>query len=151
MGSNALYPYFYFKGILVQDTSIHHGGGWPPTFYNTYLTRAGSLLNMPDVTYNAIIGWDYLGFSSRVSFKYQGKTLANLYPAYFAADTYYNGTSLIDIMLKQKLTDHLSIFADFVNIGSHIDSYYMNTSAGVLTTSQQMYGFSAQFGAGYVF
>jgi TonB-dependent receptor len=149
MSSNALYP--YFNNATIKKDSTLSNGSWKYTFYNAYLTRSGSLLNMPDAVYNAIIGWNYLGFSSRVSFKYQGKTLANIYPTYSAADTYYKGTSLVDIILKQKLTDHLSIFADFVNIGSHIDSYYMNTSAGVLTTSQQMYGFSAQFGASYIF
>ena len=149
MSSNTLYP--YFDSGLIKSDSVKLHGNWTYTYYNAYETRRGRLLNMPDAAYNAIIGWDYLGFSSRVSFKYQGKTLANLYPTYSNADTYYNGTSLVDIMVKQKLTNHLSIFADFVNIGSHIDTYSMNTSAGVLTTNQQMYGFSAQFGASYVF
>ena len=59
--------------------------------------------------------------------------------------------SLVDIMLKQKLTDHLAVFANFINIGSHIDSYDMNTLAGSMPVSQQLYGLSMQFGASYIF
>ena len=106
---------------------------------------------MPDATYNAIIGWDYLGFSSRVSFRYQRTTLTGLDSKYSIADTYYDNVLLTDIMAKQKITDHLSIFANFTNIGKHIDSYYNNTPVGALPTSLQTYGFSAQFGASYIF
>jgi hypothetical protein len=67
------------------------------------------------------------------------------------ADIYYDGALQVDITLKQKLTDHLLIFANFIDIGSHIDSYYMNTLAGEMPTNQQMNRWSMQFGAGYVF
>ena len=149
MSSHTVYP--YFNNTTVRKDSTLSGSSWKYTYYNAYLTRPGSLLNMPDAMYNAIIGWDYLGFSSRVSFKYQGKTLANLDPTYSVGDTYYDGEFLVDIMLKQKLTDHLTVFANLVNIGSHIDSYNMNTLAGSMPVSQQLYGFSMQFGARYVF
>jgi hypothetical protein len=149
MSSNALYP--YFNNATIKKDSTLSNGNWKYTYYNAYLTRAGSLLNMPDAVYNAIIGWDYLGFSSRVSFKYQGKTIVSLDPVYSMADIYYDGALQVDITLKQKLTDHLLIFANFIDIGSHIDSYYMNTLAGEMPTNQQMNRWSMQFGAGYVF
>jgi len=140
MNSHTLYP--YLKSILARPLSFP---------FHAYQTRSGSLLNIPDAVYNAIIGWDYLGFSSRVSFKYQGKTLVSLDPVYSMADIYYDGALQVDITLKQKLTDHLLIFANFIDIGSHIDSYYMNTLAGEMPTNQQMNRWSMQFGAGYVF
>ena len=149
MSSHTVYP--YFNNTTVKKDSTLSNGNWTYTYYNAYKTRPGSLRNMPDAMYNAIIGWDYLGFSSRVSFKYQGKTLTSLDPIYSVGDTYYDGESLVDIMLKQKLTDHLAVFANFINIGSHIDSYDMNTLAGSMPVSQQLYGFSMQFGARYVF
>jgi hypothetical protein len=54
-------------------------------------------------------------------------------------------------MVKQKLTDHLSVFVNFIDLGSRIDSYYFNSPAGNLPANQQMNGLSMQFGAGYVF
>jgi hypothetical protein len=149
MSSNALYPYLN-NGVFKKD-SVFKSGKWNYTYWNAYFTRAGSLLNMPDATYNAIIGWDYLGFSSRVSFRYQKTTLTYIDSRYSLADAYYDNVLLTDIMVKQKLTDHLSVFANFTNIGAHIDTYYENTPAGQLPTSAQTYGFNAQFGASYAF
>jgi hypothetical protein len=107
---------------------------------------------MPDATYNVIVGWDYLGFSTRVSFRYQKTTLTGLDSKYSIADQYYDNVLLTDITAKQRINDHLSIFASFTNIGAHIDSYYENVPTGQqLPTSQQTYGFSAQFGASYAF
>jgi TonB-dependent receptor len=150
MGSNALYPYLSQKDKIKADSTFGHGS-YSYTYYNKYYTRSGSVLNMPDATYNAIIGWDYLGFSSRVSLQYRGKTLESLDPKYSMTDSYYDGGLLVDVMVKQKLTDHLSVFVNFIDLGSRIDSYYFNSPAGNLPANQQMNGLSMQFGAGYVF
>ncbi|MFZ1977193.1 MAG: TonB-dependent receptor, partial [Bacteroidota bacterium] len=149
MSSNALYPYFN-NNLIAADSAVHHGIT-SYTYYNVYQTRKGTLLNMPDATYNIIVGWDYLGFSIRYSLRYQRTTLTGLDSRYSIADQYYDNFLLSDIMAKQKLTDHLSIFANFTNIGKEIDSYYENTLVGALPTSMQTYGFNAQFGASYVF
>jgi TonB-dependent receptor len=150
MSSDALYPYLSQKDKIKADSTFVHGS-YSYTYYNKYYTRSGSVLNMPDATYNAIIGWDYLGFSSRVSFRYQKTTLTGLDSKFSLADNYYDNVLLTDITAKQKLNDHLSVFANFKNIGAHIDSYYENTPDGVLPTSMQTYGFSMEFGASYVF
>jgi TonB-dependent receptor len=151
MSSNALYPYLSTKDTIKADSVINHGTKIY-TYYSKYYTRSGSVLNMPDATYNVIVGWDYLGFSTRVSFRYQKTTLTGLDSKYSIADQYYDNVLLTDITAKQRINDHLSIFASFTNIGAHIDSYYENVPTGQqLPTSQQTYGFSAQFGASYAF
>jgi hypothetical protein len=77
-------------------------------------------------------------------------------------DSYYDNVTLLDINLKQKITDNLAVFADATNINSHIDNYYLshpafsnspagnlNIPAGNLPTSQQTYGLNAQFGLSF--
>ena len=148
MNSETLYPYFD-NGSVVKDSTIAHGHT-SYTYYQAYRTRGGSVLNMPKATYNIIVGWDYLGFSSRVSFRHQQTTLTSLDSKFSMADAYYDNVMLVDIMLKQKIVGNLSVFANLTNIGSHIDSYYYHAPINAdLPTSQQTYGFNAQFGISF--
>jgi hypothetical protein len=145
MSSRTLYPYFDGKAVIKD--SVVRASGTTYTYYQAYRTRAGSVVNMPKATYNVIVGWDYLGFSSRVSFRYQQTTLTSLDSQYSIGDAYYDNALLVDIMLKQKVLDNVSVFANLTNIGSHIDDYYYHTPIGKnLPTSSQSYGFNAQFG-----
>jgi hypothetical protein len=55
-------------------------------------------------------------------------------------------------MLKQKIIGNVSVFANFTNIGSHVDDYYYHAPVGInLPTSQQTYGFNTQFGVNYYY
>jgi hypothetical protein len=82
-------------------------------------------------------------------------TLTSVDTKYSLKDSYYDNVTLLDINLKQKITDNLAVFADATNINSHIDNYYLshpafNTiPAGNLPTSQQTYGLNAQFGLAF--
>jgi hypothetical protein len=68
------------------------------------------------------------------------------------ADAYYDNVLLVDIMLKQKLIGNVSVFANFTNIGSHVDDYYYHAPINLnLATSQQTYGFNAQFGVSFYY
>jgi hypothetical protein len=150
MSSRTLYP--YFDGNSVKKDSTVKASGITYTYYQAYRTRAGSVVNMPKATYNVIVGWDYLGFSSRVSFRYQQTTLTSLDSKFSIADAYYDNVLLIDIMAKQKIVGNLSVFANFTNIGSHVDDYYYHAPINLnLATSQQTYGFNAQFGVNFYY
>jgi TonB-dependent receptor len=148
MSSRTFYP--YFDGNTVKKDSLVRASGTTYTYYQAYRTRPGAVVNMPKATYNVIVGWDYLGFSSRVSFRYQQTTLTSLDSKFSIADAYYDNVLLTDIMVKQKIFGNLSVFANFTNIGSHIDDYYYHAPINLnLATSQQTYGFNAQFGFNY--
>jgi hypothetical protein len=154
MSSRTHYP--YFDGNLIIKDSVWNAPHTirKDTYYQVYRTRAGAVVNMPKATYNVIVGWDYLGFSSRVSFKYQQTTLASLDSKYSLADSYYDNMLLIDIMLRQKVVNNLAVFANFTNIGSHVDDYYYHVSIPIdrnFPTSQQSYGFNAQFGVSFYY
>jgi TonB-dependent receptor len=150
LSSHTYYPYFD-DASAVKDTlwSPDHKRVKKIDYYQDYKTRPGAVLNQPKAIYNAIIGWDYLGFSSRVSFRYQQTTLTGLDAKFSLADTYYDNVLLIDISLKQKIIGNLAVFTNFTNVGSHVDDYYYTSPKGNLPTSSQTYGFNAQFGVSY--
>jgi TonB-dependent receptor len=151
MNSQTYYPYFD-DASEVKDTiwNANHTRVKNIEYYQAYRTRKGSVLNQPKALYNAIIGWDYLGFSSRVSFRFQQITLTGLDAKFSLADTYYDNVLIVDISLKQKIFENFAIFTNFTNIGSHIDNYYYSSTIGKLPTSSQTYGFNAQFGVSVI-
>jgi len=150
MSSSTCYPYFDGKAVIKD--SLVRASGTTYTYYQAYRTRGGSVVDMPKATYNVIVGWDYLGFSSRVSFRYQQTTLTSLDSKFSIADAYYDNVLLTDIMVKQKIFGNLSVFANFTNIGSHVDDYYYHAPINLnLPTSQQTYGFNAQFGVSFYY
>jgi TonB-dependent receptor len=147
MSSNQLYP--YFKTVRTGGTLIR------PIYSMVYNTKAGQLQDQPKAIYNAILGWDYEGFSSRFSFRYQQTTLTSLDTRYSLRDAYYDNVLLVDISVKQQILDNLAIFASVTNVNSHIDNYYLNYyngnngTSGRLPTSEQAYGMNAQLGLSY--
>jgi TonB-dependent receptor len=146
MSSNQMYPWFKVVGPAIgnKDTLV-------------YTTTAGSLQDQPKAIYNAILGWDYKGFSSRFSARYQQLTLTSMDTRYGLENSYYDNVLLIDISVKQQLITGLSVFANITNINSHIDNYYFSHpaylayAAGQLPTSQQTYGWALQFGLSYFY
>ncbi len=147
MSSNQLYPFF---------EPVNNKFGTTDTLL--YSTKEGALQNQPKAIYNVILGWDYKGFSSRFSARYQQLTLTNLDTQYPGGlrDAYYDNVLLVDISLKQQIISNLSIFANATNVNGHVDNYYyshptyvngVNTyPASNLPTSQQTYGWNLQFG-----
>ena len=139
--------YPYFQAVIVDwDLS----GFIPVPIYGQYYrTRPGPMEDQPESILNIILGWDFKGFSGRVSYRYQSKTVEGLDARYSVYDSYYDSFTLIDLMLKQQITKNLSVFANLTNIGNHIDDYYYGEQGirKALPTSSQFYGFRAQLGA----
>ena len=108
--------------------------------------------NQPKGIYNAILGWDYKGLSSRFSLRYQELTLKSMDTQYGLENSYYDNVLLLDISLKQQIIENLSIFANATNVNGHVDNYYyshpayLTVAAAKLPTSGQTYGLNAQFG-----
>jgi TonB-dependent receptor len=146
IGCNTQYPYFYPVQIGVSNDRGH-----TPIYGLDYRTRAGAVVDQPKSIANVIVGWDYRGFSTRVSFRYQKTTLTSLDSKFSLSDAYYQNFTLIDISAKQQILDNLAVFANFTNLTSHIDSYYIDGVTGQLPTSFQSYGLRGQFGVVYNF
>jgi TonB-dependent receptor len=148
MSSRQLYPSFAVMKV---------GGLFNSPLNLVYTTVAGPLQNQPKATYNAILGWDYMGFSSRFSLRYQQLTLTNMDTQFGLENSYYDNVLLFDIALKQQIIGNLSVFANATNVNSHIDNYYFSHPAytthpvGQLPTSEQTYGWAAQVGVSYTY
>jgi hypothetical protein len=144
INTSTKYPYFQ-EVITDVDNS-----GWIPiyTYGQEYRTRKGPMEDQPASILNVIVGWDFKGFSSRVSYRFQDKTVNSLDTRYSVFDAYYDTFSLIDVMLKQKITDKISAYANLTNIGNHVDDYYYGEQEDkpALPTNSQFYGFRAQVG-----
>ena len=148
MSSRQYYP--SFQPVQVGGAGLHK-------IYNLfYETVGGSLQNQPRATYNAILGWDYMGFSSRFSLRYQQQTLISMDTQFGLQDAFYDNVTMLDISLKQQLfIENLAIFFNASNVNAHVDNYYYShpainaIPAGNLPTSQQTYGWAAQLGVSF--
>jgi TonB-dependent receptor len=144
IGSNTQYPYFNTVTVGYSGTRVKI-----PITELQYATRSGAVVDQPKSIANAILGWDYMGFSTRVSFRYQQTTLTSLDEKFSLSDSYYDNFLLIDVSAKQQILDNLAVFANFTNLTSHIDDYYINGVIGQLPTRSQSYGLRGQFGVMY--
>ncbi len=144
MSSNQEYPYFkpLTNKFRAVDTLL-------------YSNTEGALQNQPKAIYNAILGWDYKGFSSRFSLRYQELTLTSMDTQYGLEDSYYDNVLLLDISLKQQIIENLSVFANATNVNGHVDNYYyshpayLTVAAANLPTAGQTYGLNAQLGLSF--
>lgn len=95
-----------------------------PKKLSVYKTREGNMYDQPASILNVSLGWDYKGFSSRVSYRYQDKTINGLDARYSQFDSYYHKIQLWDVTLKQKINKHFSVYANMTNLSKHVDDYY---------------------------
>lgn len=100
--------------------------------------------NSPELFGNVVLGYDIGGFSGRLSYFYQGEFYNG-----FSADGYSNNIQKafgrLDLSLKQKITDFLSIGLNVNNINNANEGTYLeNTTTGRrLETSSYRYGTTA--------
>ncbi len=144
MKTTTNYPFF-------DQVQIGTSTGFPPLpIYETqYKLREGPMEDQPASILNVILGWDYKGFSARVSYRYQSNTVEGLDTRYSVFDRYYDTFSLVDLMLKQEITKNISVYANLTNIGNHVDKYFFAEQGNdrpQLPTNSQFYGFRAQLG-----
>ena len=99
-----------------------------------------------DYTSNAWLGYDYKGFSTRISMSYQGTRLTGLNPNSEDAG-YKNFTDKylrFDVTAKQKLNKYFSLLLNLNNITNAEERGYRYTSD--YPTYTNMYGFTAELG-----
>lgn len=110
-------------------------------------SRAGRLIDQPDDILNAAIGYDYKGFSGRLSFLFQG-AMVNGIGTVPEQDSYTNNYFRMDASVRQKLPlEGLQIYLDVNNINSRADISTQQTTGGF--TSEQYYGLTADVGIRY--
>jgi len=148
INSRTRYP--YFENVVI---GVDSSGFLPKDIIGyQYSTREGKMVSQPSFITNVILGWDYKGFSARVSYRFQGKTLSGLDAKYAFADNYADKFQLLDISLKMRVYKGLYLYFNATNLTNHIDEDYKIYYGDVqLPVSSQYYGSRFQLGAGYRF
>jgi TonB-dependent receptor len=112
-------------------------------------TRAGRMLNQPNDIANIFVGYDYKGFSAKVTLAYQGNSVSYIgaFPEYdgFTAD-YFR----VDLSIRQTLPwSGLQIFLDITNLNNRQNISRQVSIDGF--TNQKNYGLQANLGVRYIY
>ncbi len=146
--TNTKYPYFN------EITT-----GFPTfTTIREFYAKEGQMLDSPNLLFNARLGWDYKGFSARISYRYQGATPSSRDEQYDIMNLTTGLQNMLDFTANQKVTDKLSVSLNLANITSLLEEqYYLSNGINSpekdykSTAYGNFYGFTGQFGLKYEF
>jgi TonB-dependent receptor len=129
--SKATYP--YFDEVPSGRTTV---------FVDS--TRTGRLIYQPNDILNTYLGYDYKGFSARLSFVFQGNSVTNV-GAFPEQDGFSKDYFRIDASARQQLPwKGLELYLDANNLNSETNISIENAIGGF--TNQQYYGLTADLG-----
>lgn len=136
--SEATYPWFDNR----SDYTVR-----PPVTQVFDSTRSGRLINQPNDIMNAYFGYDYKGFSGRLSFIFQGNSVS--YVGNFPEqDGYSKDYFRIDASVKQKLPWFgLEVYLNVNNLNNENHTSAQQSIGGF--TNEQNYGLTGDFGIRY--
>lgn len=124
--SRTKYPYFEYVTVIDSSKIIPI-----ETSEAKYAeTDWEKMTNQPNILFNVKVGWDYKGFSSRVSFRFQPESNTKNDVDYGLQDEYLTAMYRLDVNLKQKITPRLSISLDGINLTNHFDNKKVRNVAG---------------------
>lgn len=130
------YPYVLLGGTVRK-----------PVLIDT--SREGRLLDQPSDILNSYIGYDYKGFSARLSFLYQGATLSGLGPRP-EEDAFTRPYFRMDASLRQMLPwQGLQLYFDLENLNSESNISIQPSAGGF--ESEQFYGLTADLGIRFTY
>ena len=139
--SSTTYPLTFYTRTVV-DSIIGHRTYSHQTVIDS--SRSGRLLYQPNDIFNAYIGYDYLGFSSRVSFVFQGNSVTSI-GTISENDGFSKNYFRIDFSARQNLPwSGLQVYLDINNLNNESNISTQPTIGGF--TSQQYYGLVANLG-----
>jgi TonB-dependent receptor len=140
--SQATYPQTKDTTLFLPPDPQHPRGQTAVT--TLYRTREGRLINQPNDILNAYIGYDYEGFSGRVSILYQGNSVSGV-GLFSEQDGFTKDYFRVDISARQKLPwFNLQLFLDINNVNNRKNESAQSSLDGF--TSQQFYGMTANLG-----
>jgi TonB-dependent receptor len=134
------------------EESIDSSGFFPIIVYKAvYDARESRMLDQPAQIFNARIGWDYKGFSSRLSFRYQASTITRIDPIHSLLDEVNKSLFRMDLNLKQNITRRLAVSLDIANLNNYIDDREVNALGRIFPKRSEYYGMNIILGLRYDF
>ncbi len=110
-------------------------------------TRTGRLIFQPDDILNAYIGYDYEGFSTRLSFVFQGNSVSGI-GNFAEQDGFTRDYFRIDASVRQVLPWYgIEVYLDLNNLNSRSNVSSQQSIGGF--TNEQNYGLTANLGVRY--
>jgi TonB-dependent receptor len=149
-----------FNGILIGVNYTHI---WSKTTYpwrddvtlgrglvrSIDSTRTGRLIYQPNDVANAYIGYDYKGFSGRISFLFQGNSVNGI-GNFAEQDGFTKEYFRIDASARQMLPiEGLQVYLDLSNINERRNESAQASISGF--TSEQNYGLTANLGVRFTY
>ncbi len=121
----------------------------PPRTYITRLqlidtTRAQRMPDQPSHIMNATLGYDYEGFSIRVSYLYQSDKLSSL-GATPVLDAFTVAYGRWDLAVRQKIGDAIQVYANFNNLNNRHDESVLGFRQ-INDTALEYYGLTIDLG-----
>lgn len=139
IASSATYPWRNDTTVVVPPRST--------AIVTLNRTRSGRLINQPNDVLNAYVGYDYEGFSGRLSFLFQGNSVSFIGP-FAEQDGFTKDYFRIDASVRQMLPwPGLQLFLDVTNLNNRKNDASQASINGF--TSQQFYGLTANVGVRY--
>jgi len=100
--------------------------GFPPRYKPVYYFTKRELTGQTDYTGNLALGYDQGGFSGRLSIYFQGPFLTSISQTGQEWDQYQKSFKRLDLSLKQKLTDQISVFLNMNNLTNSVEGTYFS-------------------------
>lgn len=144
--SETKYPQFYtvLEPIVPRPNR--------PPFTRTVIVdtfRVGRMFDQPSNIANMTVGYDFKGFSARLSYLFQADVLRGL-ASNPEGDTFTADYYRWDLALKQQLPMKFQIYANFNNLNNRADRNFQS-SIGAYPTFVEYYGFTMDLGVRYTF
>jgi len=136
---------------LIPDTTIEIIFGQPvkvPGVKEMFVQQKEDLEQQPEFFGNVALGYDYEGFSARVSLFHQGQ-YTQFYSADGRSDQVVNAFTRLDLSLKQEITRNISLMVNVNNLTDVREGTSLRDvalSAGLLQLTGERYGVTADAG-----
>ena len=139
----------FIWGSKIDSLFYDPPGPIPPTWrkFTVLEGRTQKLEGMPEFFGNISLGYDVGKFSGRISLFHQGEHNVS-YSASGLSDQITNAYTRIDLALKQRITDNLSLFINISNLTNVEDgtSIYNRVEDRKLFNQSEKYGLTADLG-----
>jgi len=140
ISSDARYPF-------LLPVTTYRPRPLPPLTEVVDSSRSGRLIDQPNDVANAWVGYDYEGFSARMSFLFQGNAV-NFIGNYPEQDGFTRNYFRMDASVKQTLPWlGIQLYLDLFNINNQDNASAQESIGGF--TNEQNYGLTANLGVRY--
>jgi TonB-dependent receptor len=145
METKTYYPLFEFRVENLPE----------PPFVRSYTfdtVRLGQMREQPNFMANLSLGYDFKGFSSRLSYTYQGDKLALLGGQRPEQDVFTSPIARWDLALKQKINKRLTVMLNLNNISNAPErSNIPNFNAVSRVIEDEFFGMTGDIGLQFKF